>query len=125
MNKKAVSSVVATAVLLVVVVIAVTGFQSWFNDYASNMFSDAEVKSNNAAMTQISIDSLISNYLYVINNEDYNVSVTELKMENITCAQVDNLTPGIMQINVSDCLGNLTTSKPYAVLITNICSFCI
>ena len=38
-QKKAISPVVATALLLVVAVVAVVGFQTWFNTYQSENFA--------------------------------------------------------------------------------------
>ena len=44
--KKAIGPVVASALLLVVAVVAVVGFQGWFNNYSSGMFSNTETQSN-------------------------------------------------------------------------------
>jgi len=45
--KKAISPVVAVALLLVVAVVAVVGFQTWFNTYSSGIFTNTEQKSSN------------------------------------------------------------------------------
>ena len=42
MNKKAISPVVATALLLVVAVVAVVGFQTWFASYQSSVEAQVE-----------------------------------------------------------------------------------
>ena len=44
-NKKAISPVVATALLLVVAVVAVVGFQTWFNTYQTGLTGKAESQS--------------------------------------------------------------------------------
>lgn len=46
LNKKAISPVVATALLLVVAVVAVVGFQSWFTTYQSGVNAKVEAESN-------------------------------------------------------------------------------
>lgn len=55
-NKKAISPVVATALLLVVAVVAVVGFQTWFNTYQSGLNSKVEQQS--AAGSSITIERL-------------------------------------------------------------------
>jgi len=58
-NKKAISPVVATALLLVVAVVAVVGFQSWFTTFQSKSFVDIEQKTDTGA--SITIERLEGN----------------------------------------------------------------
>jgi hypothetical protein len=117
-SNKAIGPVVATALLLIVVVVAVVGFQNWFQSYQSSMFSDVEIK-NNSATNGLSIEGLIGDFLYVINNIQDNLSIGELKIGGNTCMITSNLTLGMNEIQVSSCIGNLTTSTPDIVLITD------
>ena len=55
-NSRAISPVVATALLLVVAVVAVVGFQTWFNTYQSGLNSKVEQQS--AAGSSITIERL-------------------------------------------------------------------
>ena len=117
-SNKAISPVVATALLLVVAVVAVVGFQNWFQTYQSSMFSDVEIKSNSAT-NGLSIEGLIGNFLYVINNIQDNLSIGELKIGGNICTITNNLTLGMNEIPVSSCTSGLTTSTPDIVLITD------
>jgi len=45
-NKKTISPVVGIALLLVVSVVTVVGFQIWFQTYQSVIFSNIEIESN-------------------------------------------------------------------------------
>jgi len=55
-NKKAISPVVATALLLVVAVVAVVGFQSWFTTYQSGI--NVKVEQESAAGSSITLERL-------------------------------------------------------------------
>lgn len=58
MNRKAISPVVATALLLVVAVVAVVAFQTWFNNFQSGQLSDVEQRANaGAALTVERLES--------------------------------------------------------------------
>ncbi len=52
-NKKAISPVVATALLLVVAVVAVVGFQTWFTGYNSATLAKVDSQSNSGASLTI------------------------------------------------------------------------
>jgi len=51
-SKRAISPVVATALLLVVAVVAVVSFQTWFGSFSSSTFSKVEIESNEGIMLQ-------------------------------------------------------------------------
>ena len=117
-SKKTITPVVATALLLVVTVVAVVGFQTWYNTYSSVMFSDVDITINSASDGTLKIESLIGDILYIINNLQDNLSITTLKIGGNICTVTDNLTLGMNQIPVSSCVNNLSTSTPDIVLIT-------
>jgi len=47
-SKKSVHPVVAVALLLVVAVVSIIGFQTWFNSYSSTVFTGVETQSSNS-----------------------------------------------------------------------------
>ena len=53
MNKKAISPVVATALLLVVAVVAVVGFQTWFASYQSGVETQVEGEADGGGSVQV------------------------------------------------------------------------
>ena len=118
-NKKTISPVVATALLLVVAVVAVVGFQSWFQLFSSNLFSDTETKSfTNLGNTQI--EDMIGNSLYFKNGNTNNITITAIKIEGIDCNISTNLTVGINELDISTCTENLSLSNTEVVVYTNI-----
>lgn len=117
-DKKGLGPVVGTALLLVVAVAAVVGFQSWFSEYSSTLFTDAEVESNSALANPVEVDRLIGNTLYLVNNNPENISVDKIELDSINCPLTQNLTPGVNRINVSSCLQNATTLTPDVVVVT-------
>lgn len=76
-NKKAISPIVATALLLVVAVVAVFGFSTWFNTYQSTV----QVKVEGQATASVTIDRLENDgRVYLRNGETTNVNITEVKI---------------------------------------------
>mgnify|MGYP001172923282 CR=1 FL=1 len=63
-NKHAISPVVATALLLVVAVISVVGFQGWFTQFSSSTLVNVESQSSNS-LTSNSIEGIYGNNLYI------------------------------------------------------------
>ena len=117
-NKKTISPVVATALLIVVAVVSVVGFQTWFGDFSSGVFSNTETQSeNNVGNTQI--DSVIGSSAYFNNAGTENITITEVKVDRVDCNITTNATTGISELDISDCLANATTSTPEIVIYTN------
>ncbi len=66
-SKKCISPIVATALLLVVAVTAVVGFQNWFGTYSTNILSGVESSSANDVRTS-QIETIVGNSLYIKND---------------------------------------------------------
>ena len=76
LNKKAISPVVATALLLVVAVVAVVGFQNFFGSFSSNIFSDVE--SENSVDNMLRVEGIFSDILYLKSGSDSNLSFLKI-----------------------------------------------
>ncbi len=116
-NKKCISPVVAVALLLIVAVAAIVSFHTWFSGYQSGVFTDTEIKSNEALDNTLKIEDLIDNTLYIVNNVRDGLNVNELKINGNVCI-LTNLSLGMNEIDVTNCLSGLSTSTPDIVLIT-------
>jgi len=103
-KKKTISPVVAIALLLVVSVLAVVGFQSWFQTYSSSTFTNVEIQSQSG--DNVDIQGIVGNSLYIKKSND----------ENECLNVVGNYSDKIIELNVSDCLENLSTSTPEIVV---------
>jgi len=77
-GNKGISPVIATALLLVVTVVSVVSFQSWFTNFSSSMFSDVEIRS--ISSEDLKIDNLIGDTLYVYSSDETNLK--KLKLED-------------------------------------------
>lgn len=84
--RKAVSPVVAVALLLFVVVGAAVGFQSWYNQYSSSVLSDAEER--DTLTTGIRIESLVGSSLYIYSGKETNISFLSIRDSsgNVKCS---------------------------------------
>ena len=84
--KKALSPVVATALLLVVSVTAVVGFQSWFQNYSGTLFNNVE--QNQQSMNAISVEKAVNDNLYLNSKFQKNISSLQIKnsKDKILCS---------------------------------------
>jgi len=106
-NKKAIGPVVATALLLVVAVVSVVGFQTWFQSYSTTTFSNVESQSGSSFNT--GIDTVIGDKLYFKNGGTSNISLTQIKLDGVVCNLPTNLSPGMNEINLNQC--SVSTNK--------------
>ena len=108
-SKKAISPVVAMGLLFVIAVVSVTGFMSWYSQYASSLFTDTEEK-----------DSISSSLVDAKNGNLYfksgkNQTITHIDIANNHCLNQTNVSKGMNTINISDCLNNV--SGKYQVIV--------
>lgn len=118
--KKGISPVVASALLLVVAVVAVVGFQTWFGSYSSNTFSDVETKSS-SSVGNTKIEDVIDGYLYFKNSDlKNNLTITSIKMGGVDCNLTLNVSSNSIEtIDVRDCVNQLTDVKNEVVIYTD------
>jgi flagellin-like protein len=112
-NKKAISPVVATALLLVVAVSSVVGFQGWFSEFSSSMFVDVETQSS--GQSSVSVEAIVGDKLYI--NSKNNVSISSIKINNNDC-NINSSVNGLDNFNISDCIQNVSGSANI-VVVTN------
>jgi len=117
-NKKAISPVVATALLLVVAVVSVVGFQTWFNTYSSTIFTNVEQKSTSNFDT--GIENLIGSTLYFKNGGSSNITILSVKVGSNDCLINGSYSTGMNIISLgNNCTLNLTTSTPEIFVLTD------
>jgi flagellin-like protein len=116
-NKKAISPVVATVLLLVVAVVAVIGFQNWFQTYQSGVTADVE--KNSKTGTAVTIERLESTgNLYLKNAGAENITISSLTVDGNSVTCNINLTKGVSNVNNGancDISGSVTLSKDASV----------
>ena len=117
-SKKAIGPVVATALLLVVAVVAVVGFQTWFTTYQSSMFTKVEQDSSSGSMNTM-IDTVIGSNLYFKNGYT-NLTITDIKVDGTSCSVTPtSYSNGFTEINIGNCIQNATSSTPEIVVLTD------
>jgi len=117
-NKLGLGPVVAVALLIVVSVVAVLGFQSWFQTYSSSTFTSVETQSQST--DNIDIQGIIGNNLYIKKSNNENLSINKITIDGIDCLNIiGNHSEKLIELNVSDCLENITTSTPEIVVHTD------
>ncbi len=117
-SKKGIGPVVASGLLLVVAIVSIVGFQTWFNNYSSITFSNVESQSGDS-VGSTNIDTISNNYLYFKNSNSGNVTIQSVKVGGVDCSVSQEISNGLTGINISSCLANLTTRNVDVVVITN------
>ncbi len=116
--RKSISPVIATALLLVVGVVAVVSFQTWFGIFSSKIFADTQsTTTNNLGNTQI--EELQEFTLYFKNGNNENITITKIKVEDTDCNISGSYAIGISEIDLGTCLNTLTTHSPKIIVYTN------
>ena len=115
-GKKAISPVVALALLLVVSVTAVVSFQTWYSDFSSQLFSEAE---DNSQQTTTKIERVVNDNLYFkIGFSELEIS--QVNVEGNSCGISGNYTRGVEKLALgNNCTQNLSTTTPQLVVETN------
>ncbi len=116
-NKKSLGAVVATALLLIIVVLGVLGFQTWFSTFQSELNSDIEIKSSNG-ISSSGIETIIGNKLYFKNSGVNNISIFKVEIDGFDCNVSANVSTGLQLFDISYCLSNITTSTPEIVVFS-------
>ncbi len=104
LKKKAISPVVATALLLVVAVVAVVGFQSWFQTYNSGLTADVEQRSANTEgigvemVEYLNASDNVSVYLKNAGTSD----ILNVNVKVGSCSKVFNITQGVVAYSIDN-----------------------
>ncbi len=108
LNKKGISPVVSTALLIVVAVVAVVGFSSWFGSYQSVVNSDLETKTSSSSIGGTEIIGIYNNILYFRNSYPDIIGFTNIKITGTDCVYSGSAQPNsIAQIPFDNCSSNL------------------
>ncbi len=112
--KNAISPVVATALLLVVAVVSVVGFQGWFTDFSSEVLVGVESDSQ-SYNSLVGVEDLIGNILYI--NSGENLSIQSVSIGGIDCNIIGNYS-GLAKLDVSYCISNLSGNSADIIVVT-------
>jgi hypothetical protein len=114
LNKKAVHPVVAVSLLLVVTVISLTGFMSWFTSFSTTALVEVEQQSTKSA-EGLSVETLVGDKLYVNSKDD--VSIVSVQVDGVDCNIVGSY-KGTNGLDISSCLQNITKQNPEVIINT-------
>jgi len=116
-NLKAISPVVATALLLVVAVVALINFQSFYSTYSSGLLSDTEKKSN---VGVIDLEYLASDKLYVKSPSDDNLSYSDIKIDGKSCNLNGTFSKkGLAELDLGFCTQGMEAGYKEVVFVTD------
>lgn len=107
MAKKAISPVIAVSLILIVTVVSVVGFQTWFGSFSSKVFTDVDSQSN-VDKQAVAIETISGEKLYVKNSGNEEVTLMTIKINGKECDVDKNIPSGIAEIDISSCLEDVT-----------------
>ena len=120
-NSKAISPVVATALLLVVAVVAVVGFQTWFNSYNSANMAKVEAQSNTGA--SMSIERIEAGTgmqsIYIKNSGTATITGVVMKVGGTDCGlNTTSVLSGLNEYQYNNTLcGTITTGTSAEIML--------
>lgn len=121
-TKKAISPVVATALLLVVAVVAVVSFQTWFNTYQSGLTVQVESQSDaSSALTIERLEGTTNAVVYIRNSASAAVQIDQVRIlqdGTSVCsngAAINATAETVSNQTVSSC--SLTSGQTYNVVL--------
>ena len=120
-NKKAVHPVVAVALLLVIAVVSVVGFQAWFSSFSTEVLVSVEQDTNNQIPSDIYVEDLTTTKIFIKSHSgSSSISEVEIFASNKTQMCINSTTfpvlKGLTTIDVSSC--SLIRSNVYEILLT-------
>lgn len=122
LNKKSLSGIIATLLILVVVIITVMTLGRWFQNYLSERFTTEEEKAQ--IDLELKIEDLINSELYIRAGKAANIHIlkitdgvgdTKCSLDNVTNTSQRELISGINTINLSIC--NLTQGRGFEIIL--------
>ncbi len=118
---KGISPVVAIALLLVVAVVAVVGFQSWFGSFNSEVFADVEQKGETATGGgRAGVETISGDTIYIKNPGSSDIEIKSVKVNGVDCDEaVQNISSGVHEVKITSCLSKLSGSQFDVVVITD------
>ena len=116
-QKKGISPVVATALLLVVAVVAVVGFQTWFQSFQSDTLAKSSQAGNAGSAFNF---QLLTNETMYLKNSDTNLVGTTLTYTVEGCAEGSHtITDALNTVNLTgDSCSGLTSGASRSILLT-------
>lgn len=121
-HRKSIGAVVATSLLIVVAVLSIVAYQSWFKSFSTETYSDVEKKSS-SNIVSTGIETLVGSDLYFKNGLNENISIVSVYLGENDCNISGTYNNGINTISLENCTNNLTTSTPDVIVTTNKGSF--
>lgn len=118
-NKLGMSPVIATALLLVVAVIALVGFQAWYTSYQTKILTNVESDKGVEYISNSGISNVIGDEIYFVNPKSTNLTLTKLEIGDTNCNVSQNLSPGLNRININNCDNNISPGLNTVTVFTD------
>jgi hypothetical protein len=120
MRKKAFSAILGIMLILIVIIVGVITFESWYTDFHIDITTDVEEKGiKNTIEKGVEIDTIINGTLYIRNRGNENVSVNSVSLNDIDCQISQDIEPGLTNISLTNCMGNIDSYKLNPVIVTD------
>ncbi len=119
-QRKGIGPVVASALLIVVAVVAIIGFQTWFSGYSSKIFADSESRSQNS-VSGTGVESVVLDTIYFKNAGKKNLTITKVQVDGVVCnSSSTSVAPNtLVSFDFSSCVTDNVNLKREVVVFTD------
>jgi hypothetical protein len=112
-KKKAISPIIGSTLLLVVAIIAIIAFQSWFQSFQSVGFND--VNNQDTISDDVEIEEILGDNLYL--NAGTELVINSIEIGGIDC-EISGTYSELSQIDISSCLEFVTNPIANVIITT-------
>ena len=117
-NNKGFSTIISTILLLIVAIIAIILFGSWYHNFNSDLCAKVETSGINT-IDNSKFFFINKSEMCFINDNTINIKVKEIIIDNINCnTGIFQLSPGANKINLGECTNELGGNSSNIIIIT-------
>ena len=116
-SKKSIGPLIAISLLIVVSVVAVIGFQTWYNTYSSEIFSDNEQQSN--ILDNNIKPYLLGNTLNILNPNGNNLTILQILVDGKKTNISANISSEGLKVDLSEFLASNNEVEKISIITNN------
>jgi hypothetical protein len=114
-EKRAIASILGGLFVMVIVVLSLLTYNIWLDKKLDKNYADIEINTKDIFI----IDKLIGNKLYLKNNFNKEINITNIAIGKNNCNIIKNINPGMNEINIGNCAEDLDKNPKEIIIYTN------
>lgn len=114
-KRKGIGALLSTSLLILMAIVTIVSFQTWFSSYSSTLYTDVE----NGDVSLSKIEAIVGNNVYFKNGKNgENITINSVKVGTQVCniSQTNISANSIGSIGLGSCLNNFSNTRSEVVL---------